>query len=351
MRARSTVTFGVVTALLAVALSTNACQPKPMVVTPASSMSVGPSASDAQTPSPTTLVAVGANAQDLQRVTSDPSDEVAPVLSPDNNQLLLTSLGYDANRAPVRQVLVGMSPTGSGTRTLYTSDKYIARGASWTPDGQSLIFVSNAIGGMFHLVKILASTPNGPLTVVVRADLAPELDRASVSPDGKQVAFEMGKTGSKFIGLSNLDGSGFTQVGEGRAPAYSPDGRRLAFVRRVGEFDQVFLANSQTGGEVIQLTKEAAHCRAPRWAPNGRFVTFATNRDWQKFQANGGTPEATWNVYAVRIDGAKLTQLTDGPVTSVQPFWAADGSVYFTSNQSGNFDIWRLRPKGELVAP
>jgi Tol biopolymer transport system component len=181
--------------------------------------------------------------------------------------------------------------------------------------------------------------------------MAPEMDRTSVSPDGKLVTFEMARNGVKYVGVSGMDGTNFTQLTEGRAPAFSPDGRRIAFVRKVAAYDQVFVVNAQNGGELTQLTNDDADNRAPRWAPNGRYVVFASNRGWRKQEPHGGTAQTTWNIYAIRIDGTQLTQLSDGPTTSVQPFWAFDGFIYFTSNDAGNFDIWRIKPTGDLAAP
>ena len=41
-------------------------------------------------------------------------------------------------------------------------------------------------------------------------------------------------------------------------------------------------------------------------------------------------------------------ELTDGDAIAVDADWGKDGWIYFDSNQAGNFDIWRIRPTGEL---
>jgi len=58
-------------------------------------------------------------------------------------------------------------------------------------------------------------------------------------------------------------------------PAWSPDGRQLAFVRTVDEKPQVFVLPA-AGGEARQLTHYKHGATAPRWAPNGRQVLFAS---------------------------------------------------------------------------
>ena len=144
---------------------------------------------------PRPRLAVASGAEGLSRITNDPIDEVSPVVSPDGNTLLLTAISYDASQNVSSQVLVGVNPSGASSRTFFTSSKYIARGASWLPDGSGLAFVSNAMGA-FHIVRTLSRTPNAAISIVVRADMAPDADRAAVSPDGKQVAFEMGRGSS-----------------------------------------------------------------------------------------------------------------------------------------------------------
>ena len=210
--------------------------------------------------------------------------------------------------------------------------------------------VSNAMGA-FHLVRTLSKTPNAAISIVVRADMAPDADRAAVSPDGKQVAFEMGRGGVKYVGVSGIDGTNFTQLSEGRGPSFSGDGRKIAFVRRVNDRDQIFTVNAQNGGDLTQVTNDEADNRAPRWSPNGRYLVFASNRGWQRFQEFGASATATWNIYAIRVDGTQLTQLTDGPSAQVQPFWSRDNYVFFASNEAANYDIWRVKPIGDLSAP
>ncbi len=62
---------------------------------------------------------------------------------------------------------------------------------------------------------------------------------------------------------------------EGAAqPAWSPDGKKLAFVRTVDGRPQIFIL-SFAGGEPMQLTKFKHGASAPRWSPNGNQIAFA----------------------------------------------------------------------------
>lgn len=57
-------------------------------------------------------------------------------------------------------------------------------------------------------------------------------------------------------------------------PAWSPDGKQLAFVRTVDGRPQIFVL-SFTGGEALQLTKFKYGAAAPRWSPDGKRIAFA----------------------------------------------------------------------------
>ena len=157
------------------------------------------------------------------------------------------------------------------------------------------------------------------------------------------------------LGMANLDGSGLmTLLGEGHDPVFSPDGKRIAFVRIVNTRAQIFTLDPETGSKVIQVTNGDHDNVNPSWSPDGQYLLFASNRAANKPQRGYTVGETTerqgrFNLYAIRADGTSLVQLTDGEANSGNPVWAKDGWIYFSSNQAGNFDIWRLKPTGELI--
>ena len=59
-------------------------------------------------------------------------------------------------------------------------------------------------------------------------------------------------------------------------PAWSPDGKQLAFVRTVDGKTQIFIL-SFAGGEPMQLTKFKYGAAAPRWSPDGKQIAFAAS--------------------------------------------------------------------------
>lgn len=71
-------------------------------------------------------------------------------------------------------------------------------------------------------------------------------------------------------------------ISNGTDPAISPDGTRLAFVRPVGGYDQIFVQAADGSGTAVQETTGAAYHDSPSWRPDGAglFYTYnPTNQD------------------------------------------------------------------------
>ncbi len=285
--------------------------------------------------------------QALSRITSEPLQEVRPAISPDGKTLLFEVFVPESAGHREERTIVGVDPNTGARRTLYTPNTSLAGEPAWLPDSSGFVYASNA-PGRWSLVRAMSNAPSAAISVLVSGETAPLASRPSVSPDGQRVAFCTRIRNVWTVAVAGIDGSRFTLLGEGMMPSWSPDGKRLVFVRTVSGYNHLFLVDPDTGTSLVQLTTGESHDEWPGWSPDSRYLIFATNRGWNTYP---GATAYTRNLYAIKPDGSGLTQLTAGNGESSGPAWGKDGWIYFASDQIGNFDIWRFKVVGELARP
>jgi TolB protein len=172
-------------------------------------------------------------------------------------------------------------------------------------------------------------------------------------------------------------------VARGRQPAWSPDGRRIAFVR-----DGLVFVADRDGGNVRRLTRRepGLHWPAsfPAWSPDGARIAFTGTRDLFTVRVADGrlTPlmEADYSwlvstqaayspdgrtiafvravdaarsaVFLMDADGSDVRRLsTPGPRgrlgKTATPEWSPDGgTVVFASNRDGNYELYAIGADG-----
>lgn len=159
-------------------------------------------------------------------------------------------------------------------------------------------------------------------------------ERPAISPDGSQIAYA--DFVDSYLGadlglhLANADGTdprALTKGGKGgvnggdTSPAFSPDGKWVAFERAV-DFDSgkggLFLIRTDGSG-LRRLTDDTLGAGYPRWSPDGKRILFS-----QRVEATTFAPGPLW---VVDIAGGKPTPLTDptDPGISFSGDWSPDG--------------------------
>jgi Tol biopolymer transport system component len=207
------------------------------------------------------------------------------------------------------------------------------------PDSHGFVYAGDSMGPL-AILRTLSDTPGSAVTMVVGNQMAANPSQPAASPSGKYVAFSTQMRGAEWnLAVVGIDGSHLTVLGEGAMPAWSPDEKKICFVRSVSGQNQLFLMNPLTGGELVQITNEGGN-GGPAFSPDGRKIVFSSNR-----QGTG------WNLYSVALDGTALTKLTNGEGSALRPHWGKDGWIYFdwaaSADGTGNADIWRFMPVGD----
>jgi hypothetical protein len=117
-----------------------------------------------------------------------------------------------------------------------------------------------------------------------------------------------------------------TETGRDSEPDWSPDGRRIAFVRQDadGRSSSLYVVR-RDGGGLLRLTGGAQVVAMPAWSGDGRRIAYAAS------PLEGGS----FDVWVVPLQGGKPTLVADGPAEQVAPSFDRRGRVVFRTLEPG----------------
>jgi Tol biopolymer transport system component len=188
---------------------------------------------------------------------------------------------------------------------------------------------------------IYVLTANGASTTLLTPQYASD---PAWSPDGRQIAFT-GRVGfSSAVFVMNADGSGLRALTDtstlrsAAQPAWSPDGQKIAFVALshdpndltlTREFNAVFVMNADGSAPTRVVFPDFSLCgtgvcsgaQRPTWSPDGTRIAYA-------FRMVTLSRTALGALFIVNADGSGLRQLPTGDALttfSSEPAWSPDG--------------------------
>nr|WP_302473945.1 Tol-Pal system beta propeller repeat protein TolB [Legionella sp. PL877] len=143
-----------------------------------------------------------------------------------------------------------------------------------------------------------------------------------------------GERAKYFLEVADVDGhqpqSLLVSTEPIMSPAWSPDGRQIAYVSFEKKKAQIFTVNVETGRRRL-VTDFAGINGAPAWSADGRQLAVVLSK--------GGSPK----IYSVNLDNGSMKQLTFGDAIDTEPRYSPDGrSLLFTSGRGGVPQVYRL---------
>ncbi|MCK5819491.1 MAG: Tol-Pal system protein TolB [Psychromonas sp.] len=114
------------------------------------------------------------------------------------------------------------------------------------------------------------------------------------------------------------------------SPAWSPDGKYLAYVSFENHKSEIYIQNVYTQKRELVSSYPRIN-GAPAWSPDGKKLAIVLSKD--------GQPE----IYILNIATKALTRITRNLVIDTEPSWAPDGkSLIFTSTRGGKPQIYQV---------
>jgi TolB protein len=148
------------------------------------------------------------------------------------------------------------------------------------------------------------------------------------------------KDGSKkyTLQISDVDGYNPQVLLESKepllSPAWSPDGKKLAYVSFESRNSAVYIQDLLTGAREKVASNPGINS-APAWSPDGTRLALTLSKD--------GNPE----IYIMHLASKQLHRMTNNAAIDTEPTWSPDGKLLaFTSDRGGGPQIYEIPAEG-----
>jgi Tol biopolymer transport system component len=301
-------------------------------------IAVSPSGDNFDSASGVTLIsAQTGERRELVKQDAEMSQSAFGCFSPDGRQLAFLKMRGAFGQLYLADLTAGMRLSGRPRQIIPGTLE--AQFPAWTADGREIVFMLGFASSNGSLARVRVN--GGPVRKI--PGLGYTAGPIGIARQGGRMAFSRGgidadiwrvntkgkETPRKWIASTVYDVAG----------EYSPDGQRIAFSSNRSGPREIWVSDAD-GGNAVQLT----HFGGPitgsaRWSPDGRWIAFDSR------------PRGSPDVFVIGEEGSGLRRLTEQPGEDEktnrygkwQPAWSADGKwIYFSSDLSGRFEIWRM---------
>ena len=233
------------------------------------------------------------------------------------------------------------------TLTPLTNDPGYEGEPTFSPDAQTIAYVSDRTGDFEIFLKQVSGGPDINLTKNPADDVQPVF-----SPDGKQIVFVSSRSGASDLRYEGYDlppmggdiwimsalGGAARRIAErGNFPSWSPDGSAILYTSGPA-FAQKIYRVPASGGTPQDINFKFTGEGNPRFL---LYPSYSSDGKWIVFESDGRTGfGGPRSIYAMKAEGGDLQIVATGQ----RPAWSADSSsIIFSSAEPGkNFSLWQV---------
>src|SRR5574341_5989 len=199
-----------------------------------------------------------------------------------------------------------------GKETRLTDKLGVLTGPEISPGGKSIVFMRWTVASNQYQIWIMNRDGRNPRRVFNGSGWDP-----TWSPDGRQILFASDMNGSNQLYVVNLAGIAVHKITDlpalrGRSD-WSPNGQSIVTYSGEPWHREVYIMDAD-GSNLRQLTPSGGNSQGPAFSPDGKWVAFTAYFDHPD-DING------CEIYTIRADGTDLHRLTDNDYCDYQPRW------------------------------
>lgn len=155
------------------------------------------------------------------------------------------------------------------------------------------------------------------------------------------IAYTQGRTGSRELYISEVDGSRSMKISQNCklsfSPSWAPDGKRIIFVCYMRKKPDIFVVDLQNGIMKPFITTESFEA-TPAFSPDGNFILYSSSKD------------GNIDLFKYNLNDGSSQRLTNDEFIDVSPSISPDGkSVAFTSNRDGNPGVFIMDLRNKTI--
>jgi Tol biopolymer transport system component/DNA-binding winged helix-turn-helix (wHTH) protein len=322
--------------------------------------------------------------------TSYSGEQIQPAFSPDGKQIAFVWISEDSASRRIYMKTIGTEEVKQ-----LTSDADEQFSPTWSPDGRQIAYLARSKDGLSLSVAQVNSHAAPRKLLIPQEPSHWEQGALSWAPSGKSLIYpdHSGTAPDSSIFLLDLRTFNTRSITTPPAgwegdlnPAYSPDGRWIAFTRASETAVRDIYFMSTTTGELFQLTHDHMNIDSLAWTADSSFIIFSSNRGgkyglWRiglkdkiperlpvgtedAYQPTVGPKagelaytqgSAIWSILRLQqISGKESSVQSDAVLSSTQqdsaPSLSPDGHHFaFQSRRSGNQEIWIASQSGDQL--